>query len=322
LSKYTAAVVGLGQVGQGYDYDVLDNSLILTHASALHYHQKFDLTAAVDPSKYQRNRFRKKFSSSVFSNLDGLYSEYNPDVVVIAVPTIDHFDLFQEILAHNPKAIVLEKPIAESLSDALQMEKVASNYKTVVSVNYIRRFNPAIIKLKNLINQNAFGKIYKGTAWYTKGIAHNGSHFIDLFCWLFGEVVKISVLSCRRSWLENDPEPDLCLHFKHADIYMFSGHEEEYSISCFDLIGENGMVSYEDGKAIKISLANEDPLFDGYKVLHEANEITNSSNISINYVYDNLANYFSQNEPIPSNISSSINTLKVVREIIKQTKEI
>ena len=321
MSKYTAAIIGLGQVGQGYDYHVLDNSLILTHASALYYHNEFDLIAAVDSSKHQRNRYSKKFSRPVFSNLDDLYSKYNPDVVVIAVSTIDHFAVFQEVLSHNPKAIVLEKPIAESLSDAVQMQKIALNYKTVVSVNYIRRFNPAIIKLKNLINQGALGEIYKGTAWYTKGIAHNGSHFIDLFCWLFGDVEKVTVLSCKRSWSNKDPEPDICLHFKQADIYMFSGHEEEYSISCFDLIGENGMVSYEDGKAIEIRLAYEDPIYDGYQVLQDADNINNPSNINIKYVYDNLANYFSLDAPIPSNITTSIHTLKVVQYIIKQIKK-
>ena len=321
MNKHTAAIIGLGQVGQGYDYENLDSSIQLTHATALKYHNEFDLIAAVDSSKHQRSRYSKKFSTPVFSNLDSLYSKYKPDIAVIAVSTPDHFDVFQEVLSHNPKGIVLEKPIAETISDARQMQKIALNYKTVVSVNYIRRFNPAIIKLKNLINQGAFGKIYKGTAWYTKGIAHNGSHFIDLFCWLFGDVENVSVLSCKRNWSNKDPEPDICLHFKHADIYMFSGHEEEFSISCFNLIGENGMVSYEDGKAIEISLAFEDPLYDGYKVLQDADNINNSSDISIKYVYDNLANYFSKDVPIPSNIATSIYTLKVVREIIQEIKE-
>ena len=38
-------------------------------------------------------------------------------------------------------------------------------------------------------------------------------------------------------------------------------------------------------------------------------------------IYDNLANYFSKDVPIPSNISTSIYTLKVVREIIQEIRE-
>ena len=320
MSKLTAAVIGLGQVGQGYDYDVPDDSLILTHASALHYHSEFNLIAAVDSDQYQCRRFSEKFSRPAFSSLEELYSEHHPDVVSIAVSTVDHFSVFQEALAHNPKAIALEKPIAESLDDAVQMQKMALDYKCVVSVNYLRRFNPSIIKLKTLINQGTLGKIYKGTAWYTKGIAHNGSHFIDLFSWLLGGVKNITVLNLGRKWDNKDPEPDVCLHFEYADIYMLSGHEEEYSISCFELIGENGIISYEDGKAIKISIAKEDPVYDGYKVLEGADRIDNPSNINIWYVYDNLAKHFSENTHIPSNLETSINTLKIVQEIVMQVE--
>ena len=89
MNKHTAAIIGLGQVGQGYDYENLDSSIQLTHATALKYHNEFDLIAAVDSSKHQRSRYSKKFSTPVFSNLDSLYSKYKPDIAEI-VPNVEN----------------------------------------------------------------------------------------------------------------------------------------------------------------------------------------------------------------------------------------
>jgi hypothetical protein len=43
--KYNTAVIGLGQIEQGYDYNNHDGSLIITHSSGYHFHSSFDLVA-------------------------------------------------------------------------------------------------------------------------------------------------------------------------------------------------------------------------------------------------------------------------------------
>ena len=61
MNKYSAAIIGLGQVGQGYDYTSNDESVILTHASALKYHNGFDLILAGenrDPANIESCRAR------------------------------------------------------------------------------------------------------------------------------------------------------------------------------------------------------------------------------------------------------------------------
>ena len=57
MQKLAAVVLGLGQIGQGYDYDHPDDSLILTHATGFAYHEAYELVAAVDPDPFQRERF-------------------------------------------------------------------------------------------------------------------------------------------------------------------------------------------------------------------------------------------------------------------------
>ena len=56
MNRFTAAVVGLGQVGQGYDYNSPDDSVILTHSTALKFHPRFESIGGVDQDPVQRER--------------------------------------------------------------------------------------------------------------------------------------------------------------------------------------------------------------------------------------------------------------------------
>ena len=316
MSKLTVALIGLGKVGQGYDFDSSDDSVILTHATAIEYHPKFELIAGVDVDQNQRNRFEKKFSKPAFNNFQELYLEHNPDVVSIAVPTRMHSLFFQDVISFNPKAIVLEKPVAESVAEAQKMLRIAKANDSVVSVNYLRRFNPALVKLKKKIHEGKFGEIYKGFAWYTKGIIENGSHFVDLFQWLLGESKSVQVMKSGRKWDDHDPEPDVCIRFGEADIYLLSGREENYCMGSFELVGTNGMIHFEDGKSIKMYFAQEDPVYAGYRNIGNEQIIANKEDKNMWYAYDNLANHLESGEILNSTLETGINTLKTVEKII------
>ena len=318
MNKFSAAVVGLGQVGQGYDYDSPDDSVILTHATALSFHRGFELIAGVDEDLAQRDLFEKKFSKPVYSGLKELQENHNPDIIALAIPTESHFSIFNSALLLHPIAIVCEKPVAQNFEEARQMIESAEASNCAVSVNYLRRFNPAIGKLKQMIDASEFGEIYKSTVWYTKGIQENGSHFIDLFNYLLGELHSVRILQSGRKWDNYDPEPDLLIRFGETDVCMLSGREERYSMGQFELIGTDGVVRYEDGKPIKIRYAQDDPVYAGYRNLGEKAEIENPSERNIWFTYDNLAEHLDKGVGIKSTLETATNTLRVIEEIITE----
>ena len=88
------------------------------------------------------------------------------------------------------------------------LEKHAQKQKVVCYTAYNHRFEPIIIKLKNLIKSKKLGKIYKcrmfygnGTSslvkkskWRDKGLGvltDIGSHLLDLCLFWFGEKIKV-----------------------------------------------------------------------------------------------------------------------------------
>ena len=320
MSKYKAAIVGLGQVGQGYDYENLDNSIILTHASALKYHNEFDLISAVDSNLSQCERFEKKFSKPAFLSIKEMYLKVRPEIISISVSTNFHFEVFEEIISYKPKAIILEKPVAHSEKEAAKMLKMAKDANCKVSVNYIRRFNPAIVELKKIIDHGDFGEIYKGVIWYTKGLINNGSHFIDLLIWFFGDITSIRVIKTGRKWDNIDPEPDLCICFGGTEIYMLAGREENYYMGSLNLISSDGVITYEDGHDILVQFSQDDPLYPDYKGLSKAVNIKNPSEKNIWYLYENLARHLKDGALISSNLDSATATLYSVMQIINKLK--
>lgn len=318
MNKLSAAVVGLGQVGQGYDYDSPDDSVILTHATALFFHRGFELIAGVDTDPAQCERFEKKFSKPAYSGLEALKENHNPEVISLAVPTSMHFPIFNDALALHPKAIICEKPVASEVREAEQMVALAENLNCTVIVNYLRRFNPAVNTLKKLIKGKKLGDIYKGTAWYTKGIIENGSHFIDLFIFLLGNVKGVQILEPGRKWDDCDPEPDVLIRFGETDIYMLAGREEHYCMGKFEMVGTNGQIQYEDDQPIRIRYAEDDPVYAGYRNLGMAEEIENTANRNMWFMLENLIEHLNKRVCLKSTLETSTNTLRLVERLIEE----
>jgi len=315
MNKLTVALVGLGKVGQGYDYSRSDDSAILTHATAVSFHPKFDMSAGVDVDLSNRKLFENKFSRPAYPTLGSLYEDCKPDILSIAVPTKMHANVFSEAMKFPLKAVILEKPVADSIEDAEQMKQINKENGCVVVVNYLRRFNPALAELKKMIHQGKLGEIYKGSAWYTKGIIENGSHFIDLFQWLLGEVQDFKIIKLGRKWDGHDPEPDLSLRFGDTDMYLFSGMEENFCMGKFELIGTKGMAVFEDDKPIKVYLSQDDPVYAGYKNIRKDGELVNNGDKNIWFVYDNLAEYLENGVALQSTLETAISTLKIIDKI-------
>lgn len=274
MERFNAVVIGLGKIGQAFDYDQPDDSLIATHASAYYYHPGFELLAGVDPLPSERKRFEAKFQRPSYADIKTMMKHHQPDIFSIAVPINQHLSVFQEIIYCKPKAVICEKPIASSVAEGRLMQSMADDHQCALLVNYIRRFEPGSIILKRIIREGVIGDIFKGVVWYSKGLLNNGTHFIDLLCYWLGEVTGVEVMEKGRQWGGNDPEPDVCMHFDKAEIYVLAGREECYSIGEIDLIGSAGRIRYaESGKQINIYKTEPDPVIEGYTILRREPEV-------------------------------------------------
>lgn len=320
MKRLTAAVLGLGRIGQGYDYDCADDSHVVTHASGFSHHPAFELVAGIDTNPLARKRFENKYAKPAFASVKGMADNIRPDVISIGVPTAQHAGAFAEALTRGPRAILCEKPIAGSTAEARQMVAAARENKCALLVNYMRRFEPGVLTLHRSITTGQYGEIYKGVAWYSKGLRNNGSHFIDLLRFLLGEVTACEVLSKGRRGDNGDPEPDVKIRFGTADIYLLAAREECFSIAEFELVGARGRIAYRNGgSAIQAWETGPDPDFPGYSILaHNPVAVPNDFMRHQWHVVDHLYRHLTAHVPLNSSGETAIATLQVVETLISK----
>jgi predicted dehydrogenase len=317
VRKFTSAIIGLGQIGQGYDYDWPDKSRSITHATGFTHHESFELIGGVDPNPVARKRFEKKFSRPAYTDINTLLAQAQPEIISIAVPTDLHLSVFQEIIGSRPRAIICEKPIASSLKGALKIVALAEKYDCALLVNYMRRFEPGVLSLKKAINQGEFGDIFKGIVWYSKGLLNNGSHFIDLLIYLLGDVSGQEIIGAGRKWDNHDPEADIRICFGNTTVYFLSAHEEYYSLNDIRLMGTKGEIYYaEGGNEIRIRKTQPHPDYPGYYILNPNHDIIyNDLKRYQWHVLEHLKNHLIDGIPLNSDGKTAVSTLKVIEKV-------
>ncbi len=270
-------IVGLGQIGIGYDYHLHPDDYILTHAQAFQAHPLFELVGGVDPNPVQRELFAKKYHRPIFADLNDALKKTQSQIVVIALPTVLHGDAIRTILQESnpvPVAIVCEKPLSYDLEEARQIEKMCAVQGCRLYVNYMRRSDPGVAEIKRRLDTRLIDPLVKGTVWYSKGLFHNGSHFFNLLQYWLGSVEKFQVIEPGRLWDGIDPEPDVQITFTRGSVTFLAADEKNFSHCTVELIAKNGRLFYaRGGETITWQAAIQDPLLKGYTRLTSSEEM-------------------------------------------------
>lgn len=79
--------------------------------------------------------------------------------IVIATPAETHFELAQRALAVG-KDVLVEKPLALTYEQGDHLVRLAEKNKTILMVGHVLEYHPGIVRLSELVKNNALGKIH------------------------------------------------------------------------------------------------------------------------------------------------------------------
>ncbi len=189
-----------------------------------------------------------------------------PELVAIATESGEHARIAIECIRHGIN-VIIEKPIALSMQDATNIIHEAEEHNVKVCANHQNRFNKAIQKMRNAIEEDKFGKLFHGTAhicwnrgkqyydqapwrgtWEQDGgaLMNQCIHDIDLLRWMMGnEVDEVYAYTDRLNHDYIDAE-DLGLalvKFSNGSYGMIEGTTNAYPKNLEEtlyLFGENG----------------------------------------------------------------------------------
>jgi len=97
-----------------------------------------------------------KYETKVFNNYKELIGKV--DAVSIAVPTIYHKRVAIDFCKGGVNCLV-EKPISFNIKDAKDIINTAEKNNVILMVGHIENFNPAVIKVKEIIDEGLLGQI-------------------------------------------------------------------------------------------------------------------------------------------------------------------
>ena len=194
LKNIKTGVIGVGSMGQNHVriYDEVSN-----------------LIAVSDVDKKQGLRLSKRYNADYFADYADMLGKV--DAVTIAVPTIYHEEVVERV-ANAGVHILVEKPLAPSVSNAKSMLTKAEMANIVLSVGHIERHNPVIKYAKEKILEGEWGKVItmssKRVSLFPERIKDVGVifdlgiHDLDIIRYLSGsEVISIKSygynISCK-----------------------------------------------------------------------------------------------------------------------------
>jgi predicted dehydrogenase len=198
MNTISIGVVGAGLIGRAH----IDRAL---------KEPGVDLVGIADPSDDGR-RLAQSVNVPWFVDCDAMLGAVRPRGVVIATPNATHATIAVHCLQRGA-AVLVEKPIADTLDDARRICEAARAAALPAMVGHQRRHNPIMRRAKKMVDTGQLGRPvclsamatwfkppdYFNTTWRReKGggpILINLIHDVDQLRYLFGDIATVQAMT-------------------------------------------------------------------------------------------------------------------------------
>ena len=332
MSKLNFAIIGCGRIAE-------------RHAK---YISRFGTLAAVCDIKQSRiDFFSKEYSCNGYNNIDDLLlNQKNLDVVTICTPNSLH-------ALHSIKAlkagcnVLCEKPMAISVKDCGNMIVEADKSNKKLFIVKQNRYNPPVVALKKLVDENRLGKItnvqincfwnrneeyYKESDWKGKKELDGGtlftqfSHFIDLLYWIVGDVKNVFPIlrnQQHRGMMEFEDSGVVALELENGAIGTLN-----YNVNSYKKNMEGSITLFGDKGTVKVGgqylNTLEYQFIDNYEITglpesSPANDYGAYQGSMSNHdkVYENVVEVLTKNGAVTTSGYEGLKTVEIIEKIYK-----
>lgn len=278
MKQYRAAVIGCGRIGveEGrYRKEVQP----ATHAGAYQQARPRIKLAGLADINAERLKVAARYFPGVplFRSANDLLKEIRPDIVSIASHPDSHCQLV-ELAAHlKIKAIVCEKPIAETVKQAEKMIRLCQKSGSLLLINHTRRFDPLLGRIRKEMQAGRAGHILQGTCYYYNGLFNNGTHLVDLLRFFLGDIDWLMAKENKKTKkpsLQNDLNVDGMIHFSNGALVVLQSLPADYGFSEFYFYGDQGAFFLKNlGYRAEYRRLIKNKYYEGYYQLEQKPEV-------------------------------------------------
>lgn len=233
-------VVGVGNMGRH-------------HAriySELSKEGKVEFVGVADANVERAKEIASKFKTNAFGDYRDLIGKV--DAVSIAVPTSLHRQVAMEFI-ENGVSVLVEKPIAESIESARDIISAAKRNNVTLMVGHVERFNPGVLKLKEILDEVSIGKVVTLTAKRVGPLPPQikdvgviidlGVHDIDVMSFLLGRNVRkvYARAGSAKNPLEFEDYAIIMLEFENATGVVETNWLTPHKVRTLTVVGTKGI---------------------------------------------------------------------------------
>ena len=147
VAKTRVAVIGIGAMGRN-------------HVRVYSEMPDVEIVGVADVFADAALAVGRRYGCPHYTDFCQLLDEQRPEVVSIAVPTLQHLEVAQEVIRRGIH-LLIEKPIALSVVDAQTIIAAAHAADVVLTIGHIERFNPAVVSLKERLAAGELGRVFQ-----------------------------------------------------------------------------------------------------------------------------------------------------------------
>ena len=189
------------------------------------------------------------------------------DVVIISVINKYILPIAIEML-ENGKYILCEKPLGRNVKESRVILSAAEKNNKIVKTGFNHRFHPAVMKAKELIENDSIGELINIRARYGHGgrpgmeqewrcskelcgggeLIDQGVHLIDLCRWFTDKDVDQVYGKTYRSFWESDVEDNAFFHLEFDGNILAQCHvswTNWKNIFSFEIFGKDGYIKID-----------------------------------------------------------------------------
>lgn len=257
-----AAVIGLGRIGFEFGLEK-GRGQTSSHVACYQAIEEIsDLALCdIDENKLQVAAQHVKEPRKFYLDYKKMLDEFKPEVVSICTPTPIHCETVLNVAEYDSvKAIFLEKPIAQSLSEADDIINACNKAHIKLTVDHVRRWDPMYLKLMSEINECP----YTVVGLHPGPLIRTGIHMLDLFNWIIpGQPETVQAFgTAKTNYLDNIVEKDGwidynvngCINYPETEAVLYSGRSaKDLILFELDLLTESSRIKItENGDRMQI----------------------------------------------------------------------
>ncbi|WP_372745090.1 Gfo/Idh/MocA family protein [Lutibacter sp.] len=292
----------------------------------------FSLDAVMRRDEQKVKDYAKRHNvKKYYTNADDLINDVDIDAVYIATPPDTH-KLYGLKVAAAGKPCCIEKPLAPSYNDGLQIVEAFKKSNTPLFVAYYRRTLPRFVQVKKWIDEGVIGEIRhvnwhlskqasvidqsKKYNWRTdKLVAPGGyfddlaSHGIDLFTHYFGNIKNAYGISLNQQGLYTAKDA-ITACWVHNNGVTGSG---SWNFGCNK--NKDVTLIYGSKGTIKLSIFDNIPIILETALKNESLMIEHPENVQYFHV-ESMRDFFFSGKEHPSMGNSGLHTSWVMDKIL------